>query len=75
MLIQQKKWVEAADAYGQAIDRAYSDEAAAHLFCPLSNLLASLQQDEPDLLQKCIEWTEDEAQRAWAEQRLQDIAP
>lgn len=75
VLLRQEKWAEAADAYGQAIDRAYSDEAARHLFCPLSNLLASLQQDNISRLQKCIEWSEDEGQRAWATQRLQDITP
>lgn len=73
VLLRQEKWAEAVDAYGQAIDRAYSDEAVRHLFCPLSNLLASLLQDDISRLQKCIEWTEDEAQRAWAENRLQEI--
>ena len=75
VLLRQERWQEAADAYAQAVQLAYSDESVGHLFCPLSGLLASLQQDDPDLLQKCVEWGADENQRAWAEERLQEVAP
>ena len=70
-LQSQEKWREAADAYQQAVDLAYSDESVRHLFCPLSALLASFQQDDLALLRKCVEWAENDDQRAWAEQRLQ----
>jgi tetratricopeptide (TPR) repeat protein len=75
VLLRQEQWQEAAAAYTQAVQLAYSDESVRHLFCPTSSLLASLQQDDPDLLQKCVEWSGDESQRAWAEQRLQELAP
>lgn len=75
VLLRQERWQEAANAYAQAVDLAYSDESVGHLFCPLSGLLASLQQDDPDLLQKCVEWGADENQRVWAEQHLQALNP
>lgn len=75
VLLRQEKWQEAAAAYTQAVQSAYSDESVGHLLCPLAGLLASLQEDDPELLQKCVEWGTDEAQRAWAKERLQALNP
>lgn len=75
VLLRQEKWEEAATAYSQAVEPAYSDASVGHLFCPLSALLASLQADDLVLLQKCVEWTGDAGQRAWAEERLQALSP
>lgn len=72
-LQSQGKWEETADAHLNAVHLAHSDESVAHLFCPLSNLLAGLQQDDSELLRKCVQWGENEDQRAWAEQQLQVI--
>ncbi len=74
-LQSQDKWQEAAQAYQKAVDLAYSDESVGHLFCPLSSRSAFLQEDDLDLLQKCVEWAEYEQQREWAEQRLQELNP
>ena len=75
VLLRQEQWQGAATACSQAVQRAYSDESLGHIFCPLSALLASLQQDDPALLQSCVEWAGDENQRAWAQQRLQESTP
>ncbi len=73
-LLGQQKYPEAAGAYRQAVDSAYSDESVRHLFCPLSGLLAQLAKDDEELLEKCVAWSEDDNQRDRAEQRLLELS-